>query len=109
MSAPGERPDSHIAVVEDITERKRAETEQRRIEEQMRYVQQLESLGVLAGGIAHDFNNMLMSVLGNAGRARPRRARIRLSLPESHRRLGEAARILPVLSSFSCHSSPIHA
>ena len=66
MSAPGERPDSHIAVVEDITDRKRAETEQRRIEEQMRHVQQLESLGVLAGGIAHDFNNMLMSVLGNA-------------------------------------------
>jgi len=50
----------------DITERKRLEEENRRIEEQMLHVQKLESLGVLAGGIAHDFNNILMTVLGNA-------------------------------------------
>jgi two-component system cell cycle sensor histidine kinase/response regulator CckA len=50
----------------DITRRKNAEEERRKVEEKLQQAQKLESLGVLAGGIAHDFNNMLMVVLGNA-------------------------------------------
>jgi len=55
-----------MGVARDITERKRAAEERRKIEQQMLHAQKLESLGVLAGGIAHDFNNILTAIIGNA-------------------------------------------
>ncbi|MCK4771696.1 MAG: PAS domain S-box protein, partial [Candidatus Latescibacteria bacterium] len=50
----------------DITERRQAEEERQRLEEQIQEARRMESLGVLASGIAHDFNNLLAGVLGNA-------------------------------------------
>lgn len=58
--------DRMAGILQDLTDLKRAEDEQRRLEQQVMQTQKLESLGVLAGGIAHDFNNLLTSVLGNA-------------------------------------------
>ena len=66
------RPIRMFGTIQDITERKVAEAERRRLEQQLLHTQKLESLGVLAGGIAHDFNNILMAVIGNAGLAKLR-------------------------------------
>ena len=45
-------------------------TERYRMEDELRKMQRLESIGVLAGGIAHDFNNILTAIMGNISLAR---------------------------------------
>lgn len=56
----------YLTIIRDLTSIEKAREEKEFFEQQMRHVQKLESLGVMAGGIAHDFNNFLMSILGNA-------------------------------------------
>ncbi|MGD9973749.1 MAG: PAS domain S-box protein [Desulfatirhabdiaceae bacterium] len=53
-----------VAVVTDISERKRAEQEKEKLQNQLNHAQKLESIGNLAGGIAHDFNNILFPIVG---------------------------------------------
>jgi PAS domain S-box-containing protein len=57
------------ALLRDLTEEHRNESEKRAFEAQLAQAQRLESLGVLAGGVAHDFNNLLMGILGNTSLA----------------------------------------
>jgi len=54
-----------LATVRDISERKAAELEKEKLEEQLRQKYKMEAVGVMAGGMAHNFNNNLSIIMGN--------------------------------------------
>jgi two-component system cell cycle sensor histidine kinase/response regulator CckA len=85
-----------MCMVEDITERKRAEEESEKLQIQLLHAQKMESIGRLAGGVAHDFNNLLTVINGYSSLAL-RRLGTHDPLAEIIREIynaGEAAAIL---------------
>jgi PAS domain S-box-containing protein len=77
VSAFRPAPGQFACVLADITERKQAEEETKRLQARLAQAQKVESVGRLAGGLAHDFNNMLQVILGYADLA------LGLSAPDS--------------------------
>ena len=99
---PGHSPTDVIAALEDITELKKHEKEQQKIEK-------LESLGVLAGGIAHDFNNILTGIMGNLSFAQvvvDADHRARKALAEAEKATRRAAELAQQLLTFAKGGEP---
>ena len=53
-----------VAVIRNITERKKVEAEKREFERELQVVSRLASIGEMASGIAHEVNNPLAGVVG---------------------------------------------
>jgi PAS domain S-box-containing protein len=102
-------------VTTDITERKLAEVERQRLEDQLRQAQKLEAIGTLAGGIAHDFNNILSAILGYGELAQnlaapgtPLRRHVDASIAAGQRAKSLVERILAFSRSGMGERVPVH-
>lgn len=88
----------------DMTEQRKAEAEQEKLQNELFQMQKMDSIGRLAGGIAHDFNNMLGVILGHADLAidmLEENSQIADSLEEIRKAAFRSANIASQLLTFS--------
>ena len=52
-----------LVVINDITERLKAEEEKKKLEIQLHRAQKMEAMGLMAGSVAHDLNNILSGIV----------------------------------------------
>ena len=98
------RPARINGIIWDITERKRAEEEKERLENQLFQAQKMEAIGTLAGGIAHDFNNILSAILGYAELASldlKEESKVRYNLEHSMKAAHRAKDLVEQILAFS--------
>ncbi len=85
-------------------------TEHKKMQDELRKIEKLESIGIMAGGIAHDFNNILTTITGNISlarvSARDDRGLYKI-LTEAQRACTHANNLTNQLLTFSKGGSPV--
>lgn len=70
MKDANNKPIGFVSISRNITERKKAEEEREKLQEQLIYSEKMAGIGTLTGGIAHEFNNLLQIIKGHTEYAR---------------------------------------
>jgi signal transduction histidine kinase/ActR/RegA family two-component response regulator len=90
--------------------------EQKKLEEQLRHAQKMESIGRLAGGIAHEFNNILNIIQGYASliRLEPSAGRVmdeslKIIDQQIKRAVSLVRQLLTVARRTATHLEPVYA
>jgi PAS domain S-box-containing protein len=97
-----------MGLARDISERREAEAEKKKLEFQLQQAQKMEAIGVLAGGIAHDFNNILTSIIGYSELAReklPQKSPVTRYLDEVLQAGTRATDLVRSILTFSRHTA----
>ncbi len=108
--------DGYVAIMRDITARKKAEAEEARLTRELSQAQKMEAVGTLAGGIAHDFGNILTSLIGYAEMAleddlepgSPARYDVEQILSGCHRAKELVEQILTFSAKSTSRPAPLH-
>jgi PAS domain S-box-containing protein len=71
-----------LAVITDVSARKRAEAEARRYHEELAHLSRVEFIGEMAGSLAHELNQPLTAIMNNASAGRRFIAKGRADMPK---------------------------
>ena len=85
-------------------------TESKHLEEELRKMQKLESVGILAGGIAHDFNNLLAAIRNNVYLSKmlaDHESKIYKSMESAENIIDRATSLTQQLLTFSKGGAPV--
>lgn len=102
----GGEPRALMAVIRDITERKRTEVEMTGLQEQLYQSQRTEALGQIAGDIAHDFGNLLSIIKGYTNfslNTLKEDDPLQENMKEIQKAAERASALVRQLLDFSCH------
>ncbi len=103
-----------LVFLRDLTERRSAEADRRRLAGQVERLQRLDALGRMAGAVAHEINNVLAVVMGNASaaaeawRGQPAGAEFEEILAASRRGRDLTQRLLGFARQTPPHQEPVH-